>query len=61
MYGSGLTLRMETLMLKLATNIYLEHGIKILIKGLENLHLNEVDGFQNILYQMNGEGFPLLN
>lgn len=51
---------LKTLMLKLGTNIHLEHGIKALIKGVENLYLDEVDGIQNVLYQMNWEGFPLL-
>ncbi|CAJ2639486.1 unnamed protein product [Trifolium pratense] len=50
----------KTLMLKLGTNIHLEHGIKALIKGVENLYLDDVDGIQNVVYQLNGEGFPLL-
>ncbi|RHN78626.1 putative P-loop containing nucleoside triphosphate hydrolase, leucine-rich repeat domain, L [Medicago truncatula] len=50
----------KTLMLKLGTNIHLEHGIKALVKGVENLYLDEVDGIQNVLYQLNGVGFPLL-
>ncbi|CAJ2639485.1 unnamed protein product [Trifolium pratense] len=50
----------KTLMLKLGTNIHLEHGIKALIKGVENLYLDVVDGIQNMVYQLNGEGFPLL-
>jgi len=51
---------LKTLMLKLGTNIHLEHGIKALIKGVENLYLDDVDGIQNVLYQLNGEGFPFL-
>ncbi|KAJ1435939.1 P-loop containing nucleoside triphosphate hydrolase [Sesbania bispinosa] len=51
---------LKTLKLKLGTNIHLEHGIKALIKGVENLYLDEVDGIRNVLYQLNGEGFPLL-
>ncbi|WJX37912.1 hypothetical protein P8452_25628 [Trifolium repens] len=50
----------KTLMLKLGTNIHLEHGIKALIKGVENLYLDDVDGIQNVVYQLNGEGFPSL-
>ncbi|XP_045792994.1 disease resistance protein At4g27190-like [Trifolium pratense] len=50
----------NTLMLKLDTNIHLELGIKALIKGVENLYMDEVDGIQNVLYEMNREGFPLL-
>ncbi|GAU43412.1 hypothetical protein TSUD_398890 [Trifolium subterraneum] len=51
---------LKTLMLKLGTSIDLQHGIKALIKGVENLYLDDVDGIQNVLYQLNGEGFPLL-
>ncbi|CAI8601838.1 unnamed protein product [Vicia faba] len=52
---------LRTLMLKLGgTNIHLEHGIKALIKGVENLYLDDVDGIQNVLYDLNGEGFPFL-
>ncbi|KAK2454202.1 putative disease resistance protein [Trifolium repens] len=51
---------LKTLMLKLGSNIHLEHGIKALIKVVENLYLDDVDGIQNVLYQLNGEGFPLL-
>ncbi|GAU50630.1 hypothetical protein TSUD_131650, partial [Trifolium subterraneum] len=40
--------------------IHLEHEIKALIKGVENLYLDDVDGIQNVVYQLNGEGFPLL-
>ncbi|PNX85192.1 CC-NBS-LRR resistance protein, partial [Trifolium pratense] len=50
----------KTLMLKLGTNIHLEHAIKALIKGVEKLYLDDVDGIQNVLYQLNGQGFPLL-
>ncbi|PNX68988.1 CC-NBS-LRR resistance protein, partial [Trifolium pratense] len=38
---------LKTLKLKLGTNIHLEHGIKALIKGVENLYLDDVDGIQN--------------
>lgn len=51
---------LNTLMLKLGTSIHLEHGIKALIKRVENLYLDEVDGIQNVLFQLNWEGFPLL-
>jgi len=51
---------LKTLMLKLGTNIHLEHGIKTLVKCVENLYLDDVDGIQNVLYQLNGEGFPFL-
>ncbi|MCH87675.1 CC-NBS-LRR resistance protein, partial [Trifolium medium] len=51
---------LKTLMLKLGTNIHIEHGIKALIKGVESLYLDEVDGIQNVVFQLNSEGFPLL-
>ena len=51
---------LNTLMLKLGTSIHLEHGIKALIKRVENLYLDEVDDIQNVLFQLNWEGFPLL-
>jgi hypothetical protein len=51
---------LNTLMLKLDTSIHSVLGIKALIKGVENLYIEEVDGIQNVLYEMNREGFPLL-
>ncbi|KAJ1435917.1 P-loop containing nucleoside triphosphate hydrolase [Sesbania bispinosa] len=48
---------LKTLKLKLSTNIHLEHGIKALIKGVEDLYLDEVHGIQNVLYQLNGKDF----
>ncbi|XP_058724247.1 uncharacterized protein LOC131595793 [Vicia villosa] len=51
---------LKTLMLKLGANIHLEHGIKTLIRSVENLYLDDVDGIQNVLFQLSGEGFPLL-
>ncbi|KAK2360643.1 putative disease resistance protein [Trifolium repens] len=51
---------LNTLMLKLDTSIQSELEIKALIKGVENLYMDEVYGIQNVLYEMNGEGFPLL-
>ncbi|XP_028789186.1 uncharacterized protein LOC114745204 [Neltuma alba] len=50
----------KILKLKLATIIHLEHGVKELIKGVEDLYLDEVNGISNVLYHLNGEGFPLL-
>ncbi|KAJ1435927.1 P-loop containing nucleoside triphosphate hydrolase [Sesbania bispinosa] len=55
---------LKTLKLKLGTDRHLEHKSKTLIKALikkaENLYLDEVDGIQNVLNQLNLEGFPLL-
>ncbi|XP_028780998.1 uncharacterized protein LOC114737249 [Neltuma alba] len=50
----------KMLKLKLDSVIHLEHGIKELIKGVEDLYLDEVNGISNVLYHLNGEGFPLL-
>ncbi|XP_057745250.1 disease resistance protein At4g27190-like [Arachis stenosperma] len=51
---------LKTLKLKLGTNIHLEHGIKGLMRRAENLYLDEVEGISNVLYQLNGDGFPQL-
>ncbi|RYR28068.1 hypothetical protein Ahy_B01g052172 isoform A [Arachis hypogaea] len=51
---------LKTLKLKLGTNIHLEHGIKGLIRRAENLYLDEVGGIRNLLYHLNGDGFPQL-
>ncbi|KAJ1435923.1 P-loop containing nucleoside triphosphate hydrolase [Sesbania bispinosa] len=48
---------LKALKLKLGTNVHLEHEIKALIKGVENLCLDKVHDIQNVLYR---EGFPLL-
>ncbi|KAL5809789.1 hypothetical protein ACOSQ3_030480 [Xanthoceras sorbifolium] len=52
-----------TRMLKLQlnnSNIYLGSGIKILLNKTEDLYLNELKGVKNVVYQLNGEGFPQL-
>ncbi|XP_028783525.1 uncharacterized protein LOC114739614 [Neltuma alba] len=48
------------LKLKLGTSIHLEHGIKALIKQVEDLYLDEVNGISDVLFDLNAEGFPLL-
>ncbi|XP_028783520.1 probable disease resistance protein At4g27220 [Neltuma alba] len=48
------------LKLKLQTSIRLEHGIKALIKRVEDLYLDEVNGISDVLFDLNGEGFPVL-
>lgn len=50
----------RTLKLKLDNRRYLEHGIKMLLKSTEDLHLDKLNGFQNVLYELDGEGFPQL-
>ncbi|KAL5853450.1 hypothetical protein ACOSQ3_008568 [Xanthoceras sorbifolium] len=49
-----------TLKLKLNNSIHLGYGIKILLNRTEDLYLDELKGVKNILYQLNGEGFPQL-
>ncbi|KAI4353023.1 hypothetical protein L6164_002001 [Bauhinia variegata] len=49
------------LMLKLHTSIHhLEHGIKLLLRTVEDLYLDEFSGISNMLFQLNGEGIPRL-
>ncbi|KAI4353010.1 hypothetical protein L6164_001989 [Bauhinia variegata] len=50
----------KTLKLKLHTSIHLEHGIKLLLRIVEDLHLDELSGISNVLFELNGEGFPCL-
>ncbi|KAI9112297.1 hypothetical protein K1719_016820 [Acacia pycnantha] len=48
------------LKLKLGTSIHLEPGIKALIKRVEDLYLDEVDGISDVLLDLQGKGFPQL-
>ncbi|KAK4270262.1 hypothetical protein QN277_023320 [Acacia crassicarpa] len=48
------------LKIKLDTSIHSEQGIKTLIKSVEDLYLDEISGISNVLFELNGEGFPLL-
>ncbi|KAJ7950404.1 Disease resistance protein [Quillaja saponaria] len=51
----------KTLKLKLKTRIiHLEHGINMLLKRVEDLYLDEMNGGSNIIPDLNGEGFPNL-
>lgn len=50
----------RTLKLKLDNPMYLEHGIKMLLRRTEDLHLDKLNGFQNVLHELDGEGFPRL-
>ncbi|KAJ4824813.1 hypothetical protein Tsubulata_008597 [Turnera subulata] len=51
----------KTLKLKLDTDIrYGSYGIWILIKKAEALYLDEVKGVENLLFELDKEGFPLL-
>ncbi|XP_054780674.1 probable disease resistance protein At4g27220 isoform X2 [Prosopis cineraria] len=48
------------LKLKLDTPSQLEHGIKTLMESVEDLYLDELNGISNVLFQLNGKGFPRL-
>ncbi|XP_028794526.1 probable disease resistance protein At4g27220 [Neltuma alba] len=50
----------RSLKLKLDTSIHSEDGIKALIEKVEDLYLDEVNGILDVLFDLNGEGFPLL-
>lgn len=50
----------RTLKLKLDNRMYFEHGIKMLLRRTEDLHLDKLNGFQNVLHELDGEGFPRL-
>ncbi|KAK9217510.1 hypothetical protein WN943_006137 [Citrus x changshan-huyou] len=50
----------RTLKLKLDNRMYLEHGIKMLLRRTEDLHLDKLNGLQNVLHELDGEGFPRL-
>ncbi|KAJ7954282.1 Disease resistance protein [Quillaja saponaria] len=51
----------RTLKLKLKTrNVHLERGVKMLLKGVEALYLDELIGVNNVLYDLNEKGFAEL-
>jgi len=50
----------KTLKLNLKSNIHLEHGIQKLLESVEDLHIDELNGIINVLYDLHGEGFPHL-
>ncbi|KAL5809788.1 hypothetical protein ACOSQ3_030479 [Xanthoceras sorbifolium] len=50
----------RTLKLKLNDNIHLGKGIKTLLNRTEDLYLDTLKGVNNILYQLNREGFQQL-
>ncbi|TKY63981.1 disease resistance protein [Spatholobus suberectus] len=54
-------LRSLALQLKDRTdNIHSQKGIKLLFKRVENLLLGELNGVQNVIYELNLHGFPVL-
>ncbi|KAI9112193.1 hypothetical protein K1719_016716 [Acacia pycnantha] len=57
---SGNKRNLRLLKLKLHTGTHLEDGIKSLIKRVEDLYLDEVNGISDVLFHLNDEGFPLL-
>ncbi|KAJ7942928.1 Disease resistance protein [Quillaja saponaria] len=57
---SGKYMTSRTLKFKLNTSFHLVPRIKKLLERVEDLHLDELNGVTNILYELNGEGFPPL-
>ncbi|XP_043814388.1 uncharacterized protein LOC110619224 isoform X2 [Manihot esculenta] len=50
----------RTLKLKLKASIHSGYGIKVLLRETEDLCLDEVRGAENLLYDIEGDGFPKL-
>ncbi|XP_043814222.1 uncharacterized protein LOC110608107 [Manihot esculenta] len=50
----------RTLKLKLKTSIHSGYGIKVLLRETEDLCLDEVRDAENLLYDIDGDGFPKL-
>ncbi|KAJ7943005.1 Disease resistance protein [Quillaja saponaria] len=50
----------RTLKLKLNMSLSLVQGIKKLLERVEDLHLDELSNVKNVIYELNGEGFPSL-
>lgn len=50
----------KTLKLQLGTSVQIEDWMKELMKRVDCLCLGETNGISNVLYQLNGEGLPLL-
>ncbi|XP_031270765.1 uncharacterized protein LOC116129150 [Pistacia vera] len=50
----------RTLKLKISANNYLGQGVRTLLKRVEDLYLNEMNGVRNVLYKLHEEGFPHL-
>ncbi|XP_021281817.1 uncharacterized protein LOC110414745 isoform X2 [Herrania umbratica] len=51
----------RTLRLKLDTCIYLDHGVKLLLKKTEDLYVDQLEGIKNVVAELNnGEDFPHL-
>ncbi|XP_044472973.1 probable disease resistance protein At4g27220 [Mangifera indica] len=50
----------RTLKLKLNTSIFQEDNIISQLQGVEDLYLDELQGVENVLYELDGQGFPQL-
>ncbi|KAG4122484.1 hypothetical protein ERO13_D11G270000v2 [Gossypium hirsutum] len=50
----------RTLKLQLTKGIHLDRGIKLLLQKTEDLYLDEMQGIKNLLYELDGTGFPQL-
>ncbi|KAL5741057.1 hypothetical protein ACOSQ2_030237 [Xanthoceras sorbifolium] len=50
----------RTLKLKLNSGIHLRNEIKNLLSSSEEVYLDKLNGVKNVVYELNGEGFPEL-
>ncbi|MBA0860562.1 hypothetical protein Goshw_018865 [Gossypium schwendimanii] len=50
----------RTLKLQLTKGIHLDRGIKLLLHKTEDLYLDEMQGIKNLMYELDGTGFPQL-
>ncbi|KAI4356759.1 hypothetical protein L6164_000753 [Bauhinia variegata] len=55
------TYESKTLKLKLSRTIQSELGIKMMLKRVNNLSLDELNGVKDVLHDLHENGFPLLN
>ncbi|GMI65296.1 hypothetical protein HRI_000198900 [Hibiscus trionum] len=57
---SGKYEKERMLKLKLTKGIHLDRGVKLLLQKTEDLTLDELQGIKNLLYEVDGTGFPQL-
>ncbi|XP_031272206.1 uncharacterized protein LOC116130617 [Pistacia vera] len=50
----------RTLRLKFNRSLHLRYGVEILVKKAKDLYLDQVDGVKDILWELDGDGFPQL-
>ncbi|KAJ0086265.1 hypothetical protein Patl1_07018 [Pistacia atlantica] len=50
----------RTLRLKFNRSLHLRYGVEILVKKAKDLYLDQLDGVKDILWELDGDGFPQL-